>query len=384
MNICIVSPSFPTSRTIDFVFVEQISKAIAEAGNTVTIIAPQSITKSLIRHVPIVKFRSIIKVKNGNNITLYRPFYLTYGNFKWLKKINLNNFNKSVLEVLEKIEVKPDFCYGHFWESAFSIFPYANKNRIPLFVSSGEDQITLHKNYSSKELNNFIDYLEGVICVSTKNKNEIIDCSLANNDKCIVIPNSIDPGLFHIKNKSMVRKQLNINKHDFIVCFVGQFNERKGVMRLSKALESLKDNSIKAFFIGSGNEIPDYHEVLFKGKVEHDLLPDYLNCADVFVLPTSSEGCSNAIIEAMACGLPIISSDLPFNYDILDENNSILVNPYDISEIANAINFLKKNVDIRSKMSKISIKKSLELTLPKRAQKILKYIQTQVKLIHKK
>jgi teichuronic acid biosynthesis glycosyltransferase TuaC len=379
MNICIVSPGFPTSKTIDFVFVEQLCKAIAELGNKVTIIAPQSITKSLIRKVPIVKFRSVLNVKNGNNIIIYRPMYLTYGNFKRLKKTNLNNFNKSVLNVLEKIKETPDFCYGHFWESAFSIYPYANKNRIPLFVSSGEDHITLHTNYSSEELNNFIKYVDGVISVSTKNKNEIIECGLAKVENCNVIPNSIDPSLFHIKNKSMVRKKLNVSNDDFIICFVGQFNERKGVMRLSKALESLNDNSIKAFFIGSGNEMPDYNEVLFQGRVKHDLLPDYLNCADVFVLPTSNEGCSNAIIEAMACGLPIISSDLPFNYDILDEDNSILVNPYDLSAIAKGINFLKQNVDIRSKMSKSSIKKSLELTLPKRAQKIIKYIQTQIK-----
>ena len=79
----------------------------------------------------------------------------------------------------------------------------------------------------------------------------------------------------------------------------------------------------------------------------------------------------------MACGLPIISSNLPFNYDILNKKNAILVDPYDITAIANAIKFLKVNEDIRNKMSLNAIKTSLELTLDKRAQG-LEYINTRI------
>jgi len=379
MHLCIISPSYPTYKTIDFVFVDQLCRAIAEKGHKVTIIAPQSLTKSILRHIPITKRHSIIPINNGNNITLYRPFYITFGNNKKLKRFNVRYFNKSVKRAFNKIKEKPDVCYGHFWESAYSIYPLAKKCDLPLIVSSGEELINLHKDYSLDELKDFIGYINGVISVSTKNKNEIIEAGIAIEDNCYVIPNAIDPTLFYKKNKSELRKQLGYNDKDFIVAFVGQFSERKGVMRLSNALTSLNDNSIKAFFMGTGNEIPDYKEILVNGIVPHDMLPDYLNCADVFVLPTSNEGCSNAIIEAMACGLPIISSDLPFNYDILNNDNAVLVNPYDIAAIANAIKDIKENTKIRHEMSLNAIKKSSELTLPKRAEKIIEYIQTNIK-----
>ena len=378
MNICIVSPGYPTLKTIDFIFVDQLCRAIAMKGNNVTIIAPQSLTKSVLRGIPIIKRHSSIPLSNGYKMSLYRPFYISFGNNKKMKKFNERFFNKSVERALSEIKVIPDVCYGHFWKAVYSIYPFAKRNDIPLIASSGEELITFHNDYLEEDLKGFISYVKGVISVSTKNKNEIIKAGLALEDSCKVISNAINSKLFYRKNKIELRKYFGYNEEDFIVAFVGQFTERKGVKRLSNALTLLNDDNIKVLFIGTGTETPSYNEFLIKGAVSHDLLPDYLNCADIFVLPTSNEGCSNAIIEAMACGLPIISSDLPFNYDILNKKNAILVDPYDITAIANAIKFLKVNEDKRNEMSSNAIKTSLELTLDKRAQKVLEYINTRI------
>lgn len=72
----------------------------------------------------------------------------------------------------------------------------------------------------------------------------------------------------------------------------------------------------------------------------------------MFCLPTLNEGCSNAIVEAIACGLPIISSNLPFNDDILDSSNALLVNPESVDDIASAIKQLMDNSDLKTKVSR--------------------------------
>lgn len=375
MNICVVSPDYPTSKTIDFIFVDQLCRTLASQGYKVTVIAPQSISKSLLRGIPLSRFRRIIQVDENNQMTVYRPLYFTFGNSKIAKNQNIKNFNKSILKVLSKFEVLPDVCYGHFWISAFSVYPYAKKYNIPLFVSSGEEIITFHIEYPLSRIKDFLKYLSGVISVSSKNQSEIISSGLANKNHCVVIPNSVNTNLFYKRNKNNLRNKYNISQNDFVVCFVGQFNQRKGVMRVSKALELLNDKSIKALFMGSGVEQPTYGGILFRGTVDHDMLPDFLNCADVFVLPSLNEGCPNAVVEALACGLPIISSDLPFNYDLLNNKNSILVNPNNINEIASAIKFLKDNSDIRDSMSLNAIQKSTELSLDMRASKIMNYIK---------
>src|SRR5690606_40325536 len=74
--------------------------------------------------------------------------------------------------------------------------------------------------------------------------------------------------------------------------------------------------------------------------------------ADVFVLPTLHEGSSNVIIEAMASGLPIVSSDIPEIRVQCNDNYSILVNPNSVDEIAEALNKVLRNDDLRMRMSK--------------------------------
>ena len=104
-------------------------------------------------------------------------------------------------------------------------------------------------------------------------------------------------------------------------------------------------------------------------------MPVYLNAADVFVLPTLHEGCCNAIIEAMACGLPIISSDRAFNYDILDEKNSILIDPLSINDISTSIKTLMKDSDLRKSMSDASLVKAKSLSIRNRAIRILQFME---------
>ena len=94
----------------------------------------------------------------------------------------------------------------------------------------------------------------------------------------------------------------------------------------------------------------------------------------MFVLPTQTEGCCNAIVEALAIGLPVISSEGAFNDDILDEHNSIRVNPNDVDEIANAIKKLKDNPELRKQMSEYSLSRHEEYSIEGRAKKILDFI----------
>ena len=153
-------------------------------------------------------------------------------------------------------------------------------------------------------------------------------------------------------------------------------------MRVAEAIRLLNNDDIKSIFIGTpaDNEYeqPECDGILFKGGLPHEQINSYLNCSDVFVLPSLAEGCPNSVIEAMACGLPIISSDLPFNYDILNDENAILVDPMDVNAIALAIKQLKEDKTQRERLAKNSSDKAKELTIKERVVKILLFIQKKI------
>lgn len=374
MNICVLSPSYPTSKTIVFVFVDQLCKAFADKGERITIIAPQSVTRCLFRHEPFSPLHSVIYSPQGNSIDLYRPLTFTASN-GCLRFITGFTFKLAVRRAFRRLKSKPDICYGHFWSSISTLYPLAKKNNIPLFGASGEENVSLYANYSTKEKKDINSYLSGLISVSTKNKEECLSLGLVTEDKVKVVPNAIDLTLFKGINKKQSRKKLGIKDSDFVVAFLGQFVPRKGDLRLAQALRELDDSNIKAMFIGSGMEDPIYEGIIFKGRLDHNNIPQYLTACDVFVLPTENEGCSNAIIEAMACGLPIISTDAPFNYDILNNDNSILIDCHDINQIKKAILKIKNDANLRENLSKGSQDKANRLSLENRAEIILEFIQ---------
>ena len=168
----------------------------------------------------------------------------------------------------------------------------------------------------------------------------------------------------------------------FVIAFVGSFIPRKGPDRVAKAIAKLNDTRIKVMFIGqesSGyNYLFECSGIIYKGPVTHEKLPIMLNCADVFVLPTRNEGCSNAIVEALACGIPVISSNGAFNDDILDNRNSIRIDADDIDALADAIAFLQHNPKVRQTMREFSISRHHSYSIENRAGKILGFIESNI------
>ena len=122
--------------------------------------------------------------------------------------------------------------------------------------------------------------------------------------------------------------------------------------------------------------MPTCKNILHTGRVLNSEMCDYLNAADVFVLPTLAEGCCNAIVEAVTCGVPVISSDRSFNYDVLDGTNSVLIDPLSEDEIYEAIKQLKQDPARREQLAAGCLERAKDLSLENRVDKILAFIQS--------
>ncbi len=145
-------------------------------------------------------------------------------------------------------------------------------------------------------------------------------------------------------DKSECRRQLGRDSDAFLILYVGRFSERKGAQRLNEALHKMTA-ATEAAFLGSGDIIPDFKGVVRAESVTHDQLPVWMNAADVLVLPTLAEGCCNAIAEAIACGLPIVSSNIEDVYWQVPSAGAILVDPHDTDALAVILDGLARNPD---------------------------------------
>lgn len=379
MHICIISPSYPVANATNYAFVEQLVNEFVRQGNRCTVITPYNTYWTGKEQYP--PEYEIKKIETKCYVEVYRPRF-TNRNIPYLPVSTTYYFAQRVFEkTIKEHGFKFDCIYCHFFISANIAWHYAHKNKIPMFIATGESVIP-HRfqkasfNFTWKK---FRKDVNGVICVSSKNLEECVKLHYAERNKCKVFPNAIDESLFKKMNKADCRAKLSIPNEIFIVAFVGWYSERKGGGRVSQAIDNIKENDVFSFFIGAKqtpNDIePSCKNILYKGTLPHDEIPIYLNAADIFVLPTQHEGCCNAVIEAMACGLPVVSSNRAFNWDVLNSSNSIMIEPDNIDEISIAIKKLRDNKDFRTQLSIGALKTAERLTLSERASKILSFIK---------
>ncbi len=167
-------------------------------------------------------------------------------------------------------------------------------------------------------------------------------------DKVTYIPNAINLDIIPLKGDKIYEKQ---------AIYVGRISREKGVDILVKAFTKLKD--IDLLIVGDGPLLPylrkqfgHYKNIHFLGKVEREKALRLIKGADVFILPSRYEGLSTALLEAMACGTPVIASRVGGNTELIEDGvTGLLVSPGDEKELIKDIIFLVNNRKIAQSLA---------------------------------
>jgi len=184
------------------------------------------------------------------------------------------------------------------------------------------------------------------------------------NSKIFVVPNGID--LEYIQ-KIQPTKKFNYPT----IFYIGVINKRKGVHDLIRAIPLVKNKvrNVKLYIAGNGpylNKLKQLirdlnlgENVTFLGFVSDNEKFAYMKSTDVFVLPTYWESFPFVVIEAMACGKPIITTDVGGNsLAVTDKVNGYLIKPGDWQKLAEKIIYIFNNKKIINKMGEESKKKA--------------------------
>lgn len=383
-KLCIFTEGYPTDTDPKCPFVDQLVCQFADMGIHCTVIDPLSITKNLVHRYETRPRHRIRITEKGNKIDVYSPPCISVSTRRLglinTSVVTLREFTRAANSIVKAKKADFDVFYGHFiFPSGIIAATLGQKYDIPAFFAYGENTNYTIDYLGINKTRELLRGIKGVISVSTANKENLIRKNIVPDDIIGIFPNSINSKLFYRRDKLAMRKKYNLPEDAFIVAFVGRFVEIKGANRLSQALEIVGTDKVKSLFIGTGDVKPNCSGILLQGLQPHNNVPELLSASDVFVLPTLAEGCCNAIIEAMACGLPIISSKHSFNDDILDETCSIRIDPNNAADIANAINLIINNENLRSTLANGAVKKAQMLNIETRAKKIVAFMESIIK-----
>ncbi|HWQ89325.1 MAG TPA: glycosyltransferase family 4 protein [Desulfitobacteriaceae bacterium] len=376
-SICFISAFYPTVISpTSHVFVRNLVWGLADQGVECSVISPVAINLNY-------KYASLPKVTeertpSGSVVKLYFPRFISFGQRKLagFKTTHLTTqlFHNAVRKQFREFEEKPEVVYGHFITPAgITAARIGREFGIPAFAAYGESTPWSINNYGLNSVVKELETLSGIVSVSSNNKDTLKNLGILNEDKIAVFPNAIDSSRYYPRDKAEARKKFGFPQDAFIVAFVGQFSERKGVLRVAEALDGLEGVSV--IYAGKGEQTPNNSNILHCGLVKPEEIPVFLSTADAFLLPTLNEGCCNAIVEAMACGLPVISSNLPFNFDILSKDTACLIDPSNVAEIRQAVLKLKEDQHLRANNRAASLARASMLSQKNRANNIWNWIK---------
>ena len=372
MKICMLTYIYPNSRFPEWgIFVEKHVREWEAMDLKVDVIAPKSIIRTMSL---LLKRKHRLKIA-GNRIE--RPIFISFPGIKIGSRSFLSLTSKSLMAAFIrglKVAVVPDIYIGKFlfpggWVAAKAKSIYKRR----AYVDLGESDSLLEMQQDDiTKARRIFEVLDGVFCVSPRLVHEAIALG-AKPENVVYIPNTVNSKRFKPMNKDACRKKLGLPKDKFLVIFVGHFIERKGPLRVLQAIDSLSI-PVKGIFLGQGPQEPKSKNVIHCGSVPNEDLPIWLNSADIFVLPTLAEGNCNAINEAMACGIPVISSNIADIKSQVPDDAGVLIEPADPDQIANAITKLYSNTELLSSFSLNCIKHAQARNEKSRARQMIDWI----------
>lgn len=328
------------------------AKELVKAGHTVTIVTSKLAREQAVEH------------KEGIRIVRVRAWNV----FEHTIAVPYPIFSPRLVTTMQKEIKSNDIIHAHgaLYPGSLlgALFAWVYKK--PFFVTEHVGFVT-YKHAVINTLEKLAFYTIGLATIWSSNAVIVYNTSvyawIAKYKKAVhYLPNGVDLELFQkptVQEKLTIRERYCLPLHAFVVLFVGRFVPKKGF----DVLYNAKDPSYLLVFVGGGM-IPDHLQsddlVRIVGPLPQEELAMFYKASDAFILPSYGEGFPLSIQEAMATGLPIITS----KHNNLDHiRDSALIMYIDITEveIKSAIKTMQKNVRLQREMSEYSRRTALEL-----------------------
>ena len=358
MKVCMLTTSFPRYAG-DFSgnFILDLAGEIVKKGHAVRVVVPGDL--------------GVPRCEKMNGVEVHRFFYMIPPSLQRLTQDSgiPTNLKKSFLA---KLQVPPfllaflikglvrslssDIIHAHWTAAGFIGGILKTLSRKPLIITvHGSEIYLVHSRIGKKIALSILKRADFITAVSKGLVLELLDWGI-DEKKVRLVPNGVDSTAFSPKDPVNTKEDLDFISNMKHVLFVGRLAPVKGVEYLIQAIPAVIKGFKRVHFVivGDGDsthalqklaeqlKINEY--INFVGRQPHEKIAEYMAISDILVLPSLSEGLPVTVLEAMACGLPVIATRVGGIPEIvLDGVTGYVVPPKSPKEISDKISLLLKN-----------------------------------------
>ena len=254
----------------------------------------------------------------------------------------LVEFVRAMVTFGRKQKVKYDLIYSHYWLSTwagsmlaavwdvphFTMFHTVGASKQATGVGQTEPSLRLEK---EREL---VHSCHRLIVATTQEQSQLVEYYDAPSQAIRIVPLGVDLHLFRPVDRRQARRCLGMSLDDKVILYVGRIDAIKGIERLVEAVLQLPERRHVKLMVIGGDEtshgpierLQDMarkenadHMFDFRGLVDHDQLPLYYSAANVCAVVSYYESFGLVALEALACGTPVIASDVGILNQIIKE-----------------------------------------------------------------
>jgi glycosyltransferase involved in cell wall biosynthesis len=284
-------------------------------------------------------------METQDGIEVWRPRFVSVpGAFKWL-----DGFFLAVGCLPTLLRLRRTFAFNvidaHFaYPEGYAATLLGRWLRVPVCISLRGTEVPLARDPRRRHrMIQALKHATRIFSVSDSLKRHAASLGVAS-DKIAVVGNGVDTDKFHRLDKQAARQSLGLDLDTPVLVSVGALVERKGFHRVIECLPALRRRfpGLRYLVVGGAGPEGDWsarlrssvidlelHDcVVFLGTLAPEELSVPLSAADVFVLATRNEGWANVFLEAMACGLPVVTTDVGGNAEVVANANLGTVVPF--------------------------------------------------------
>jgi glycosyltransferase involved in cell wall biosynthesis len=245
---------------------------------------------------------------------------------------------------------RPDLIFSIFlYPDSYAALRIAKKLRVPLVAMGiGSDIHSIADRISATYTRKVLEQADFLVTVSEDLRQKALAMG-AKPETSRAVVNGCDLSIFHVRDRAEARRQLNLDLDAEIVLYIGRMDLRKGLRELVEASAKLHTTrpKLQAYMVGEGPDRPQIVDAIESAAATgyiHTLAPCppddvavWMAAADLITLPSYMEGCPNVVLEALACGRPVVATQVGGIPEIMSDACGRLIPPRDPTALRDAL-----------------------------------------------